>query len=542
MGAWFRTFFKPVAPQALRLPSRAYTYRFYLCATLTLLVILSVMLDHSLLGIFILALLAMVFCADVFVECSLKDFANRRASFAGLCALGCWAGFLYSAYNTFTTRPLPAPTQELYIYVLFVLTLCLWAQRSLVRLSEKAHIFIKKIEDFLPKSARLVVQGNQTKKVFSGELKKEDLIIVKRGERIPADGVIEQGESFIGEELVTGNIYPAFKKEGSFVFAGTLNKSATLTVRITQPLATSVIMGVMEAIKAGEKRREKIKSPLDSNAWWLLIGMLLAAAAAAIYVSHREPLGSFLQPAGIILWTLGVMCPAGLAFCTVFPVFFLRWNGHRKQVRIRNIDALVRIVDSEVFFFDKTGVVMPGDKGEVLRPGVEEAVRFLQAQGKEVVLVSGDARQAVQKIADQLGIEKFNFDVLPNTKAEIVSNLRALDKKITMVSGNVNDVIALLRADGGIVFSCEKNVYNSWVDVLARRQDLYPLMYLFKIKKGLRKITLENFILTIVLHGVLAGYLLYHLPPNADWQWPVGGSLAIVLVLFLNSIRIMRIK
>ena len=282
MGAWFRAFFKPVAPQALRLPSRAYTYRFYLCATLTLLVILSVILDHSLLGIFILALLAMVFCADVFVECTLKDFSHRRASFAGLCALGCWSGFLYSAYNTFSTRPLSAPTTELYIYVLFVLTLCLWAQRSLVRLSEKAHVFIKKIEDFLPKSARLVIQEGQTKKVFSNELKKEDLILVKRGERIPADGVIEKGESFIGEELVTGNIYPAFKKAGTPVFAGTLNKSATLTVRITQPLASSAIMGVMDAIKAGEKRREKIKSPLDSHAWWLLTVMLLAAAAAGI--------------------------------------------------------------------------------------------------------------------------------------------------------------------------------------------------------------------------------------------------------------------
>ena len=211
-------------------------------------------------------------------------------------------------------------------------------------------------------------------------------------------------------------------------------------------------------------------------------------------------------------------------------------------MRIRNIDALGRIADSDVFFFDKTGVVTAGKKGEELRPGVQEAVRFLQAQGKELVLVSGDERQAVQRVADKIGIEKINFDVLPNTKAEIISNLRALGKKITMVSGGVNDVIALLRADGGIVFSCEKNVYNNWVDVLAQRQDLYPLVYLFKIKKGLRRITLENFILTIVLHVVLAGYLIYRLPPGAGWQWPVGGSLLVVLVLFLNSIRMLRIK
>lgn len=542
MGAWLRAFLKPVAPQALRLSSRAYTYRFYLSAVLTFLVLLSVMLDHSLLGIFILALLAMAFCCDVFVACGLKDLSNRRISFAGMCALGCWAGFFYSAYNTFSTRPLSAPTPELYIYVLFVLTLYLWAQRSLVRLSEKAHVFIKKIEDFLPKSARRLVQEGQTKKVFSGELKQADLILIKRGERIPADGIIEKGESFIGEELVNGSSYPTFKKAGDAVFAGTLNKSAALTVRITQPLSSSVIMGVMEAIKAGEKRREKIKSPLDANAWWLLSVMLLAAAAAGIYVSHRGPAGSFWQPAGIILWTLGVACPAGLVFCTVFPVFFLRWNGRRKQVKVRNIDALGRIVNSDVFFFDKSGLVTADKNGEELRPGVEEAVRFLQAQGKELVLVSGDARAAVQRIADQVGIEKFNFEVLPNTKAEIISNLRALGKKITMVSGGVNDVIALLRADGGIVFSCQHNVYNGWVDVLARRQDLYPLVYLFKIKRGLRRITFENFILASGLHVVLAGYLLYRLPPGADWQWPVGGSLLVVLVLFLNSMRMLRIK
>lgn len=647
-----RSFFMRPGPEALQVSSRAFAYRFYLSIVLLILVLFSLALQHSLIGIFILALIDLSFCGDVLVVCAVKDLWNARMSFAILVTVCIGAGFLYSAYNTFAITPWQAPTKELYGYVLFVLTLSLWAQRSLVRQSESARIFMKKVDDFLPKSARLVT-GKSFKKIFAEQVRKEDIILVKPGEHIPADGIIVKGQSAIEEELITGNVLPAVKKEGSCVFAGTLNKTAPLEIKVTHVLDASVIMSVIEAIKVGERRRSRVKSPLDSNASWLFLAIVGVSLVAVWYGWRLADNGSVWQQKGILLWSMALVCPAALLFCTVFPSFFLRVGGKQKQVFIQDLTALEDITAADVFFFDKTGTLTQGEltvsgvhaidekkeqtlleilvavegkatgpfaqavlnyvqgksvksvslsayeilpgmgitarskgkdilagslhllkergiKGlptveeqptqtiiavavnkqflgyitlaDQVRPYVKETLDFLKKQGKEIVLVSGDNEGSVSAVAQYAGIDKFNFEVLPKTKAEIISNLRTLGKKVAMVGDGFNDVIALLRADGGIVFSTGRNVYNNWVDVLIKRKDLYPLIYLFKIKRGLYKIILENFILAFTLHGSLVAYLVAHLPREFTWQWPLGGSLLVIIVLLLNSMRMLRIK
>ena len=200
MISYLHSFFRRPAPQALRVSSRAFAYRFYLSAVLLTLVLFSLALHHSALGIFILALIDLCFCGDVLVVCALKDLWNARMSFAVLVTSCIGCGFIYSAYNTFATVSWKAPTAELYGYVLFLLTLSLWAQRSLVRQGEKAQIFMKKVDDFLPKSARLLT-GRKTKKIFAEQVRVGDRILVKPGEHIPADGTIVRGQSAIEEEL-----------------------------------------------------------------------------------------------------------------------------------------------------------------------------------------------------------------------------------------------------------------------------------------------------------------------------------------------------
>lgn len=652
MISYLRSFFSRPAPQALRVSSRVFAYRFYLSTVLLILVLFSLALHHSALGVFILALIDLCFCGDVLVICALKDLWNARMSFAVLVTACIGCGFLYSAYNTFATHPWQAPTQELYGYVLFLLTLSLWAQRSLVRQSEQAKIFMKKVDDFLPKSARILLD-KKTKKVFANQVHVGDRILVKPGEHIPADGTIVKGQSAIEEELITGNVLPAIKKEGSCVFAGTLNKTTSLEIEVTHVLEMSVIMSVINAIKTGEKRRSHIKSPLDTNAWWLFLAIVGIALVMVWYGSSLSAGGSIWKQKGLFLWAIGLSCPAALLFCTVLPSFFLKIGGINKKVWVQNLTALDDITEADVFFFDKTGTltqgeltvsgvyaadkekestllkllaavevkangpfaqavmnyvkddsfrnvvlssyeILPGQgimartKGEKIlagslhwlkecgigplptveqrpsqavigvatgrqflgyitladqvRPHVKETLEFLKREGKEIVLVSGDNEGSVSAVAKYAGIDKFNFEVLPKTKAEIVSNLQMLGKKVAMVGDGFNDVIALLKADGGIVFSSGRNVYNNWVDILIKRKDLYPLIYLFKIKKGLRAIVLENFILALLLHGALAAYLVARLPQNAAWQWPLGGSLIVLAVLFLNSMRMLRIK
>lgn len=642
-------------PCAFSVPSKAFAYRFFLSCCLLVLLLLSLTFRHSGVGVFILALMNVLFCADVLVRCAWRDLVAGRLSFAQLAASGVLSGFLYSAFNTFLSRPLYGPSPDLFVYVSFFLTLALWAERRLVREKEQTRVYIKKLDDFLPKSGRLCV-GRQFKKVFARELKQGELIFVKPGERLPCDGIVKKGKTSIDEQLITGNMLPTSKRVDSPVYAGTLNKSADIYVEVTAPLSESALMSIIDAVKTGELRRGEFASGLDSFAAALLPFSFLLAAGAYAYALYVT--GSFssaegwFRYAGVFLFSLSVCCPASLVFAGVFPSFFARSGARAKKIKIQNIYALDELARADTVFFDKTGTltygelrvsgvfpaqeslrkklletvataeqmvdgpfadavngfakkhkvktktllcfdVLPGlgvqastrtDKilagriqwikeqgvtlpdellsvesavicvvkngeflgyltlSDELRRGAREIVEFLKSKGKDILLVSGDNESSVASFSKQAGIEKMNFNVLPKTKAEIVTNLRALGKRVVMVGDGFNDIIALLRADAGVVFSSGRNVYNNWVDVIIKRKDLFPLKDLFTINKRLRGVTAFNAVTAFLASALLAAWLFYRMPAVSGWHWTTGGCLAVVLVIFLNSMRLLKIK
>lgn len=642
----------PYTPAALLVPSHAFTYRFFLSVCFLILVLCSLALGHSQLGIFILALLDVLFCADVLLRCAIKDMWNGHVSLSVLVSLCALSGFVYSVLNSFHFIRWHGPVSNLYVYTMLLITLVLWVERRLTREKEKNRIFIKKLDDFLPKSARLCV-GRQLRMVFARELHPGDLVLVKTGERLPADGIIRKGKTSIDEQLITGNMMPTAKRTDNQVYAGTLNKSDSIYLQVTQPLATSAIMGIINAIKTSQRVRLSTRSLLDGYCAWVLPvigGCALLGYGGLLYYYGLRAWQEYL---GVFLFVTALFCPAALAFAVVFPWFFARSGARRVGLKIQNLHTLEKICSANTFLFDKTGTltygelrvsgvypvaeekrklllnavitaeqlvdgpfadavntyakehkikpkklltfdVLPGlgvqaksrgntllagsipwlaEQGitvsqqitqpceavicvavngeyvgyltlaDELRPGAAQMVQLLKSRGQEIILVSGDNESSVSTMAGQAGIEKFNFFVLPKTKAEIVNNLQGLGQKVVMVGDGFNDIIALLKADGGVVFSSGKNVYNNWVDVIVKRRDLKGIAYLFSIYAKLGRIIRQNVVLSVGLNGLLAAWFVWqsvHGP--AAWQWPVLGALGVVVVVWLNSIRMLQNK
>lgn len=640
------------SPAALLVPSSAFTYRFFLSGCLLLLVLGAVAFSYSALGIFILVLLDMLFCGGILLRCGLKDLWQGRFTVALLVSVCTWCGFVYSVLNSFHWVAWHGPVTDLYIYTMLLLTLTLWVERRLGREREKNRVFIKKLDDFLPKAGRLC-EGRQFKKVFAGELNKGDLVFVKKGERLPADGIIRKGKTSIDEQLITGNMMPTAKRVDNNVYAGTLNKSDHIYVEVTQPLKSSAIMSIMNAIKTGERHRAGTRSVLDGYAGWVL--GVIAGLSVLCYIGLLVRYGwaQWQAYVGVFLFIAALFCPVALAFAVIFPSFFAGSGARRLKMKIQNLAALERIFRADTFFFDKTGTltygelrvsgvypvsqdarkklldavitaeqlvdgpfaaavntyakehkikpkkllafdVLPGlgveaqsrgnrilagsipwltEQGlkisqeiteqceavicvalngtylgyltlsDELRPGATEMVELLQARKKQIILVSGDNESSVSTIANQAGIDKYNFFVLPKTKAEIVLNMRGLGQQVVMVGDGFNDIIALLQADAGIVFSSGRNVYNNWVDIIVKRRDLKAIGYLFKIYQKLTRLVRQNVILAVVLNAALALWLVWRSAnAPAPWQWPVVGALAVVVVVWLNSTRMVRIK
>lgn len=631
-------------------PARKFLYRFLLSFCLCLLILLSLVFDASNVGVFILLFINVAFCADLFLWAAYKDLTSARYSFAVLVSTSVLAGFLYCAFHTFLTRPLAGPQINLYAYVSFLLTISLWIQQRMTQSHERINVFLKKIDDFLPKSARLYEQGKK-RMVFVNELQVGDWVWVQPGERIPCDGVLRQGNTTIDEQLISGNILPTVKQVGSSVYAGTLNKQQAIGVEVTAPLACSALMSVLDAIKSHEKQHRSKVCFLERFS--PLLGALLWIAAGGIYgyvlTSHAGQ--DWFYYSGIFWLILALGCPIAWFFVLVFPPFFVKRGAKHLGVILNQLDSLQTFVLSDTLFFDKTGTltqgnleisgifparaddkkklltalvcaeqnvdspfasaiqqaakvhqiepeaiksqeVVPGQgvqakteaetilagragwleeqgvkvpsvqtRGQTvifvacnqqylgyvtladqLREGAREVIALLQQKGKEIFLISGDTAESVQQIADQVGIEKTSANVLPKTKAEIINNLRALGKRVVMVGDGFNDIIALLKADGGIVFSSYKNVYNHWVDIVIKRPDLFVLADLFKIDKRLRLNSWSSSILAILVQGLFVASVFYKPQWWTHWQALLGVVLGAILLVLLNSMRLLKIK
>ena len=641
----------PYKPFALSLPAKKFSYRFLLSACLFLLILSSLAFTYTGISTFILLFINVAFCADIFVRCAWKDLTRLHATFAVLVSLSVIGGLIYCALNTFLTRPLAGPSVNLYAYESFVLTLALWVQFRMTRSQEKTNVFIKKIDDFLPKSGRLV-EGAKARKVFAGELKAGDVVLVEPGERVPCDGVIVQGSTALDEQLISGNLRPAAKTVGGHVYAGTLNKTKPVRVRVEIPLASSVVAGILEAIKNNEVRHNEVQYPLDKAAFYLIILVGTVAAAVCGYQLVHFPQGGWVHQSGILWLILAFGCPVGVVFSAVFPDFFVSHGAKRLGIILNCLGTLDTFVKADTVFLDKTGTltegklqidtvcaapkqrenellqalvtaeahvedgfskavleyaaakkivpqpitsleIFPGQgvyaktkKSEILagswawltekgiklpagqsltqavifvaqgnryqgyvtledhlRPGAPLAISQLQQQGKEVILLSGDTETSVQAAARQVGVEKFNFNVLPKTKAEIITNLRALGKTVVMLGDGFNDIIALLKADGSLIFETGNNVYNHWVDIVVQREDLCVLADLFKINKRLQYTVWGNMALSVCVQGILLAVLLVgNIEWLGTWQAVLIGALALILLVLFNSMRLLNIK
>ena len=636
---------------ALKVPSGSYVYRFYLSAGLFLLMLFLLAVRYSEVGFFILVLINALFCADIFVRSAWSDLTHRKIGFSLLVSVAVYAGFIYSVCHTFVLQPMFGPVDELYLYVSFFLTLSLWVQGHRVQERERADVYIKKIDDFLPKSGRKCMQ-DRMRIVFAKELKEGDEVCVKPGERFPCDGEIISGKTSADEQLITGNQVPAYKQRGNTVYAGTVNKSSEVYVKVTKPLMLSALMHVVSSVQNCERRRSAYTTDLDAYSAWILLLLVLMAGGQYGWLLFKHGTQTWLYNSGALLVMLSLGAPVSLLFAQQFAVFFACHYAFKNGMRIQNHYALDVLAQSDMLFFDKTGTLTYGQltvhsvhpaspKGEkalleavvcaeqqaegpfasaimqyakarhieakpndsleilpgigvrvscgkqvimagriqwmeeqgielpqevywkpqtvicvakngtylgyltladALRPGAKEVVEFLKKEGKELLLISGDNEPAVATVAGQVGIEKYNAHVLPKTKAEIITNLRELGKRVIMVGDGFNDLIALLQADGGIAYASSKNIYTNWVDILITRRDLYPLIDLFKIHQKIRRISITNVMLSFILSVLWVEFLFWYTNGAVDWRWVLGGSLAVLGLIFLNSTRLLKIK
>lgn len=251
--------------------------------------------------------------------------------------------------------------------------------RSVVEASRGLELLVRLMPDVAHR-----VQGDQVVEVKTGELKAGEVVLVKPGERIAADGVVVDGASFVDESLLTGESRPVEKKKGGKVIAGAVNGNGALHVKVSHGAADSYLSQMARLVEEAQGAKSKTQLLADKAARWLTVIAIVAGIATflAWYWSGRDLTFSI----GRMVTVIVICCPHALGLAVPLVVARSTALSARNGLLIRNRTAFENARKITTLVFDKTGTLTVG-KFEVVRTLVwEQGIPEIELLGMAVGL------------------------------------------------------------------------------------------------------------------------------------------------------------
>ncbi|OBK22244.1 cadmium-translocating P-type ATPase [Mycobacterium asiaticum] len=239
---------------------------------------------------------------------------------------------------------------------------------------------VKGLLDLAPQEAVLVDRHGNERVVPAGELVVGDRVLVRPGERVPADGAVLSGASEVDQCSITGESMPAVKSDGDEVFAGTVNGSGVLNVVVTRDPSQSVVARIVELVSEASATKAKTQLFIEKIEQRYSIGVV-AATLALIAVPLL--LGSPLQPVLLRAMTFMIVAsPCAVVLATMPPLLCAVANAGRHGVLVKSAVVVEHLADTTVVALDKTGTLTCGAPRlttiEALRPELFDVPRLLQ--------------------------------------------------------------------------------------------------------------------------------------------------------------------
>lgn len=207
------------------------------------------------------------------------------------------------------------------------------------------HRFVEQ----LPRRARILRDGRE-EDVDAGSLVPEDVIVVRAGERIAADGVISHGVSSIDESSITGEPLPRDKQAGDEVFSGTLNGNGLLRIRVSRAGSETTLARVIQLVEDAQQKRAPVERLADRYAKYFLPALLLAAALTFYFTRD------WLRTVAVLI----VACPCALILATPTAMVAAIGGLARRGILVRGASILEQAAKVDTVVFDKTGTITEG--------------------------------------------------------------------------------------------------------------------------------------------------------------------------------------
>jgi len=303
-----------------------------------------------------------------------------------LVALGSGAAYLYSLAATVAPDLLPAGSRHLYFEAsVLIVTLILLGRSLEARARGRTGEAIARLLDLAPTTARVVRDGAEAQ-VGLAELKVGDVVRVRPGERVAADGVVVAGESFVDESMVTGEPAPVRKAPGAATVGGTLNQGGSLDLRVGSVGADTVLAQIARMVERAQGAKLPIQALVDRVTGRFVpavIAAALATFAAWLVLGPAPALGPALVHAIAVLI---IACPCAMGLATPTSIMVGTGRAARRGILFRDGTALQRLAGVRVVALDKTGTLTEGHPrltDLVAAPGRDAAETLSLAAGLE---------------------------------------------------------------------------------------------------------------------------------------------------------------
>ncbi|TYK72215.1 copper-translocating P-type ATPase [Comamonas sp. Z3] len=295
-----------------------------------------------------------------FFEKGVPALLRAAPDMNSLVAVGTSAAFAYSVVATFVPQWLPAGTVNVYFEAAAVIVALILLGRFLeARAKGNTSEAIRRLVQLQAKTAR-VRKGGHVQEIDIAQVRAGDLIEVRPGERIPVDGEVIEGRSFVDESMISGEPVPVEKVEGAEVVGGTVNQNGALAFRATKVGADTLLAQIIRMVEQAQGSKLPIQALVDKITMWFVPAVMAAALLTFVIwlIWGPDPALSFALVNAVAVLIIACPCAMGLAT----PTSIMVGTGRAAQmgVLLRKGEALQQLKDARVVAVDKTGTLTRG--------------------------------------------------------------------------------------------------------------------------------------------------------------------------------------